>query len=124
MDCSLLFDRKNFKWPIVYIERSQGIISKQNCISFSEDRFCLSKWHYAVFHLGLHCLPKHTFRSHNLGNISYFCCCLLTVFKINFFQKIRTTFVIANSADHVEIPHYVAFHLSLYCLPNNALRSQ
>ena len=43
MDCSLLFDTINYKWSIVYVEGSQVIIYKQNCISFSEDSFCLSK---------------------------------------------------------------------------------
>ena len=45
------------------------IISKQNCIS--EDIFVLAnslnpdeKLYYASLHLGLYCLPKYAFRSH------------------------------------------------------------
>ena len=30
-------------------------------------------------------------------------------------------FVLANSADPYEIPHYATFHLGFYCLPNYPL---
>ena len=32
-------------------------------------------------------------------------------------------FVLANSADTDEMPHYVAFHLGLHCLPKYMFRS-
>ena len=32
-------------------------------------------------------------------------------------------FLLANSVDPDEMPHYVAFHLGLHCLPRYAFRS-
>ena len=55
---------------IVYIKESQVIISKYNCIYFSEYCFIANSvdpdemLHYAAFHLGLRCLPMNTFGSH------------------------------------------------------------
>ena len=43
IDSSFWFDTVNLGWSIVYIEESQVIISKFNCISFSNDCFSLSK---------------------------------------------------------------------------------
>ena len=37
-----------------------------------------------------------------------------------FFLKID--FVVANSADPDEMPHYAAFHLGLHCLPKYLFR--
>ena len=55
-------------WSIVYIEGSQVIIKKNDCISLKMD-FVLENSadtnempHYAAFHLGLNCLPKYPFR--------------------------------------------------------------
>ena len=60
-----MYDTINLGWFIVYIERSQVIISNINLISFSEDCFSLSNsvdpdemQHDAAFHQGLHCLPS------------------------------------------------------------------
>ena len=33
------------------------------------------------------------------------------------FLSLNIDFVLANSADPGEMPHYVAFHLGLHCLP-------
>ena len=74
MDPSFWFDILNLGWSIVYIDGSQVIhvISK----SFSVGRFALANSvdpyempHDAVFHLGLHCLPKDAFRSHQLTSL-------------------------------------------------------
>ena len=69
MDSSFWFNTISLGWPIVYIEGSQVIISK-DCISL-KIFFVLANsvdpgemLHYAAFHLGLHCLPKYSFRSH------------------------------------------------------------
>ena len=43
MEFPIKFDKVKLGWSILYIEGSQDIISKKYCISFSEDRFCLSK---------------------------------------------------------------------------------
>ena len=43
MEFPIKFDTVESGWSILYFEGSQAIISKQDCISFSEDRFCLSK---------------------------------------------------------------------------------
>ena len=39
------------------------------------------------------------------------------VSKLNVFLYLKIDFVLANSADPDEMPHYVAFHLGLHCLP-------
>ena len=41
MEFPIKFDTVKSEWSVVYIERLQVIISKEN-ISFSEGRFCLS----------------------------------------------------------------------------------
>ena len=41
----------------------------------------------------------------------------------NLFLSLKIVFVIANSVDPDEMPHYTAFHLGLHCLPKNAFRS-
>ena len=42
------------------------------------------------------------------------------IVKKNLFLKMY--FVLANSADPDEMPHDVAFHLGLHCLPSNLFR--
>ena len=57
-------------WSILYIERLQVITKKTHIYAkFSEYFFVLANSvdldempHYAVFHLGLHCLPKYRFK--------------------------------------------------------------
>ena len=56
-------------WPIVYIEGFQVIISKNITFLSLRIDFVLANSahpdeipHYAAFHLGLHYLPKYTFR--------------------------------------------------------------
>ena len=58
---------KPLKFYCILNDESQPIVSK----SFSEDFFVLESSadpdempHYAAFHLGLHCLQKYLFRSH------------------------------------------------------------
>ena len=64
------FDTISLGWSIVYIKGSLVIISKYNCISFSDGWYCLSSvdpdemLHYAAFYLSLHCLQKYPFISH------------------------------------------------------------
>ena len=42
----------------------------------------------------------------------------MLIFQKNIiFLSLKTDFVLANSADLDEMPHYVTFHLSLHCLP-------
>ena len=72
MDHSFWFDVVNLGWSIVYSEKSKLIVSVYKMYFFSlrivfvlansvdHDEMPL----YATFHLGLHCLPKYTFRSH------------------------------------------------------------
>ena len=43
MDSYFWFDTINLGSSIVYMDRSQVIIPNKNCISFSEDNFCLTK---------------------------------------------------------------------------------
>ena len=43
--------------------------------------------------------------------------------KLYFFLSVKIVFVLVNSANPDEMPHYVAFHLGLHCLPQNAFRS-
>ena len=38
--------------------------------------------------------------------------------NIVYLPSLKIDFVLKNSADPDEIPHYVAFHLDLHCLPN------
>ena len=38
------------------------------------------------------------------------------------FRSLKVDFVIANSADPDEMPHYAAFHLGLHCLPKYTFR--
>ena len=38
------------------------------------------------------------------------------------FLSLKIDFVLANSADHDEMLHYVAFHLGLHCLPKYLFR--
>ena len=38
------------------------------------------------------------------------------------FFWLKIYFVLVNSADPDEMPHYAAFHLGLHCLPKNLLR--
>ena len=35
------------------------------------------------------------------------------------FLSLKIVFVLANSVDPDEMPHYVAFHLGLHCVPKN-----
>ena len=44
--------------------------------------------------------------------------------KKNFiaFLSLKMNFVLANSADPYEMPHYVAFHLGLHCLSKYPFR--
>ena len=65
----------NLGWSIVYTEGSRVIIfpKEQLNVSFTEDRCCHSKQcrpdempHYVAFYLGLHCLPKCSFRGSGL----------------------------------------------------------
>ena len=46
-----------------------------------------------AFHLGHHCLTKYLL-----------------------FMSLKIVFILANSADSDEMPHYAAFHLGLHCL--------
>ena len=39
-----------------------------------------------------------------------------TIFKKILFHSLKINFVLANSADPDEMPHYAAFHLGLCCL--------
>ena len=39
------------------------------------------------------------------------------------FPFLKIAFVFANSVDPDEMPHYVAFHLALHCLPKYIFRS-
>ena len=41
MECSIKFDSAKLGWPIIYIEGSWYIVSKNYCIFFSEDQFCV-----------------------------------------------------------------------------------
>ena len=43
MEFSIRFDTVKSGWSIINIEESQVIISKESCISFSEDQVCPSK---------------------------------------------------------------------------------
>ena len=38
-------------------------------------------------------------------------------FKFNMFLSLKIVFILANSVDPDEMPHTVAFHLGLHCLP-------
>ena len=66
MDSSFWFDKIEMIHCIYQgVTDSQVIISKYNCIPFSEDLFVLANSvdleempHYVPFHLGLHCLPS------------------------------------------------------------------
>ena len=51
IDFSIKFNTIKTGWSTVYIEGSQVIMSKHNCISFSEDCFCLSKHPKQMFKL-------------------------------------------------------------------------
>ena len=76
MKFSIYLNTINLGWSIVYIEgkqEKQAMITKtvsyNNCISLSEDRFCLKANivdpdempHNAAFHMGDHCLPLYPF---------------------------------------------------------------
>ena len=39
------------------------------------------------------------------------------------FHSLKIVFVLANSVDLDEMPHYAAFHLGLHCLSKYAFRS-
>ena len=43
-------------------------------------------------------------------------------FLKNAFLSLKINFVLENSADPDEMPHYAAFHLGLHCLPKYLLR--
>ena len=43
------------------------------------------------------------------------------LFKNIIFISLKIDFVLANSAEPDEMPHYAAFHLGLYCLPKYLL---
>ena len=47
---SIKLDIVKSRWSIVSIEGSQVIISKNICISFSEDRFCRGEELVPIFH--------------------------------------------------------------------------
>ena len=40
---------------------------------------------------------------------------LISIFLI--FRSLKIDFAVVNSVDPDEMPHYVAFHLDLFCLP-------
>ena len=40
----------------------------------------------------------------------------LKFLNFNMFLSMKTVFILANSADHDEMPHYAAFHQGLHCL--------
>ena len=40
----------------------------------------------------------------------------LKFLNFNMFLSMKTVFILANSADPDDMPHYVAFHLDLHCL--------
>ena len=72
MDASFWFNTNDLRWSIINVEGSQVLLSKQ-CFAFlSLYIFIVSANtvdpdempHYAVFHLGLHCLLKFTFWNH------------------------------------------------------------
>ena len=67
MDSSFWFDTINLGRSIVYMERLQVMISKYNCIFYSEDMFILTNCvnpyemlHCVAFHVCLYCLQKNT----------------------------------------------------------------
>ena len=74
MESPIWFDTKKNSDSTLCISRGGGggqvIISKKYCILLSEDLFLPLKnsvdpgemQPYAAFHLGLHCLPKYSFR--------------------------------------------------------------
>ena len=97
--------------------------------------------HYAAFHLGLHCLPKYSFRGfRNTKDLIYFTLCTPMEFSIkliqlsqdgplyvmratcyNFqfnivFHFMRISFVLANRAVPDEMQYPVAFHLGIQYL--------
>ena len=38
------------------------------------------------------------------------------------FLSLKVVFILANNAEPVDVQHYAAFHLGLYCLPKYPLR--
>ena len=46
-----------------------------------------------------------------------------TNYYMYFFHSVRIVFVLANSVDLDEMPHYAVFHLGLHCLPKYAFRN-
>ena len=63
MDSSFWFDTINLECSTKYTE-GLHLFYFQIKLYFSEDGFCLNNAALCDFHLGLHCLPKYTFRSH------------------------------------------------------------
>ena len=47
---------------------------------------------------------------------------LVSISKINGISISEDQFFLVNSADPDEMPHYVAFHLGLHCLPKYLFR--
>ena len=59
----------------------------------------------------------------NLGwSIVYFAGPQLINSKENNIFLLKIVFIIAKYVDHHEMPHYAAFHLGLYCLPEYEFR--
>ena len=50
-------------------------------------------------------------------SILYFKGLPVTILCNDVFLPLKINFIIANSAETDEMPHYVAFHLGLHCLP-------
>ena len=63
------------------------------------------------------------FETINLGwSIVYIKESQVIISKLIVFLTLKIIFVLANSADSDEMPHYAAFHLGFHCLPKKAFR--
>ena len=86
-----------------------GYNLKKNCISFSEDLFGLSK----------QCRPWCNASLSSISSLSkVFTVCQST--RLGSFVS-KGLISLANSANPDEMPHNVAFHLGLHCLPKYPL---
>ena len=70
MNSPIWFETMSLGWFIVYMKGSQARFSKLGCTAFpEEDSYQTNSTdpdelpHNVAFHLGLHCLPKISFKS-------------------------------------------------------------
>ena len=62
-------------------------------------------------------LPIHIATINMDLSILYFKGSQVKFHNINIFLSLNIVFILANSADPDEMPHYAAFYLDLHCLP-------